>query len=132
MLSTFLAFLGGPIVSALVSAYRERLAAGQNADKIAAELAVQQAQVDAQREAIQQQTLVAEEGRWGPFVRWGFALPFILFNAKAIVWDRMLHLGMTDPLSPELLALEQIIIAAYFGHSAIVTSVRAYARRRAS
>ena len=118
-----------PLLSNALAAYKAKLDAGNSAASIAADLAAKQAALDAQRESLEQATLQAEEGRWGPFVRWGFAIPFVLFNAKAIVWDRMLHLGVTDPLSPELLQLESVIVAAYFGHSAVTIVGRAIARR---
>ena len=135
MLASILAFLGsllgGPFATAAVEAFKAKLSADNSADKIAAGLAVQKAQIDAQREAVERSTLVAEEGRWGPFVRWGFAFPFVIYNAKVILWDRMAHLGATDVLSPDLLSLEQIIVAAYFGHSAVTIVGRALARRKA-
>lgn len=129
-LSWLTSFLGGSIVSSLVSAYQAKLAAGNDANKIAADLAAQKAQLDLQKEQIEQTSLMSEEGRWGPFIRWGFAAPFVVFNAKAIIWDRMFHWGFTDPLSPELLCLEQVIIAAYFGHSAITIVSRVMAKNR--
>lgn len=130
ILSWLGSLLGGPFATAAVNAYKAKLDSENSADRIAANLAVQQAQIDQQRESVEQSTLVAEEGRWGPWVRWGFAFPFVIFNAKVIVWDRMMHLGVTDPLSPELLGLEQWIVAAYFGHSAITIGARALARRK--
>jgi hypothetical protein len=39
----------------------------------------------------EQATLQAEEGHFMPLVRRRFAFPFVLFNFKVIVWDRMLH-----------------------------------------
>ena len=121
--------LGGPFATAAVNAYRAKLASENSADKIAAELTAQKLEIDQAREALEQQTLRAEDSRWGPWVRWGFAFPFVLFNGKVIIWDRMLHWGVTDPLSPSLLQIESIIIAAYFGHSAVAIVGRAFARR---
>lgn len=120
--------LGGPFAKAAVDAYRAKLDAGNNAASIAADLAYKQASIDQQREQVEQATTRAEDDRWGPWIRWGFALPFVVFNCKAIVWDRMFHMGVTDPLSPELLNLEGVIVAAYFGHSAITIVGRAIAR----
>lgn len=132
MLSLILGWLA-PLVPGLaksaIDAYSKKLDSENTAEKIAADLAAKQADIDLQRQQLEQAVLTSEEGKWGPWVRWGFAFPFVLFNAKAIVWDRMLHMGYTDQLSPELLALEQIVIAAYFGHSAITIVGRAVARR---
>ena len=129
ILAAIFSFLGGPFATAAIKAYQAKLNAGNDAAKIAASLALQQAEVDESREALEQASLQSEEGKWGPWIRWGFAIPFVLFNGKAIIWDRMLHMGVTDPLSPELLQLESVIVAAYFGHSAVTIVGRAFARR---
>lgn len=49
--------------------------------------------------------------RW---IRAAFALPFIIYNAKLVVWDKVLALGSTDPLSNELFQIEMICIGFYF------------------
>ena len=54
---------------------------------------------------------------WAPFVRLGFALPFIIYNIKLVVWDKMLGLGATDPLSDHLVTVELAAIGFYFLHS---------------
>lgn len=61
------------------------------------------------------QSVLAQDaqGRW---VRVGFALPFILYNAKLVVWDKILSLGVTDPLSDHLAQIEMIVIGFYFLH----------------
>jgi hypothetical protein len=43
-----------------------------------------------------------------------FALPFVIYNFKIIVWDKVMGLGSTDGLSPELIQLQMIIFGAYF------------------
>ena len=62
-----------------------------------------------------QAVLIAEQGarvtRW---IRPMFALPFIIYNFKIIVWDKVMGLGSTDGLSPELIQLQMIIFGAYF------------------
>jgi hypothetical protein len=63
----------------------------------------------------QQAVLVAEQGSW--MTRWirpAFALPFIIYNFKIIVWDKVLGWGITDPLSPHFMYLEIAIFGAYF------------------
>lgn len=49
--------------------------------------------------------------RW---IRPAFAFPFILYNAKIIIWDKILEFGTTSPLSAELWNLQMIIFGAYF------------------
>ncbi len=62
--------------------------------------------------------LIAESGsRINSIVRACFALPFVIFNAKCVLWDKVLGLGSTDPLSTELFQVEIACIGFYFLHS---------------
>lgn len=54
---------------------------------------------------------------WAPHIRLGFAVPFVLYNIKLIVWDKLFSLGATDPLSPHLMNVEIAVIAFYFLHT---------------
>lgn len=67
-------------------------------------------------------------GRLTAIIQGSWAAPFILYRAKLLVWDKMLGLGVTDPLSPELLALELRIVTFYFGGAAAIGVVRALRR----
>jgi hypothetical protein len=59
--------------------------------------------------------LVAESGsRLNALMRAGFALPFVIYNGKLVLWDKVLALGSTDPLSPELFQVEMACIGFYF------------------
>lgn len=114
--------LGGPFAKAAVDAYRAKLTAENSADKIAADLAVQQAQIDEQREALEQQVVIAEEGHWyTAIIRPLFALPFVIFLWKVIVWDRVFMHGFTEDLTPNETEVMTVVVASYFGHSAITT-----------
>jgi hypothetical protein len=75
------------------------------------ELAVQQAEREAQT-----QILIAEQGNWVTrSVRPLWALPFILFTWKIIVWDKLLGWGVTDALDEKMWSVFMIMVAAYFG-----------------
>jgi hypothetical protein len=114
--------LGGPFAKAAVDAYTAKLNSGNNSERIAAELAAKQAWVDAEKEKLEQQVVIAEEGHWWTaMIRPLFALPFVIFNFKVIVLDRLYGHGFTAELSPGLLDLEKVIVASYFGHAAIVS-----------
>lgn len=55
-----------------------------------------------------------------PFERWiriGFAFPFLIYINKLVVWDKVLGLGKTDPLSAELSSIMMLILGAYFVHT---------------
>jgi hypothetical protein len=94
-------------------------------DKIApARLAAEQAKSDEERIAAEERAkalearrdvLVAESGsRVNGLVRAGFALPFVIYNAKLMLWDKVFSLGATDALSPELFQIEIAVIGFYF------------------
>lgn len=59
--------------------------------------------------------LIAEQGsavtRW---IRPAFAAPFVIYDAKIILWDKVLGLGTTDALSAEFWQLQMIVFGAYF------------------
>lgn len=59
--------------------------------------------------------LIAESGsRINALIRAGFALPFVIYNAKLVLWDKVLGLGSTDGLSAELFQVELACIGFYF------------------
>lgn len=63
----------------------------------------------------QQAVLIKEQGSW--MTRWirpAFALPFVVYDFKIVVWDKVLGLGTTDALSPEFWQLQMIVFGAYF------------------
>lgn len=92
----------------LNKAYAAKLNAQNDSERIEAEKAI--AQLEA-RQAV----LVAEQGNWVTrWIRPAFAIPFIIYNAKILVWDKVLSLGTTDPISAEYWQLQMIVFGAYF------------------
>lgn len=89
-------------------AYEARLAAQNDSERIAAEVTIKN--LEAQRDSI----LAAQRDRVERWVRIGFALPFVIYNAKLVLWDKVLGWGATDPLSADLVQLQWIVIGGYF------------------
>lgn len=116
-LTPLLSFLGGPIIQGVIDAYKAKLAAGNTADSIAAdlaarELAVQQAQIQ-----VQAQLKTAEIGKWyEPDHLMGYIM--VTYLGKSIVWDNVLgsitH-GNTDPLKGALGTWAGMIMVFYVG-----------------
>lgn len=108
--------LGGGLGDQLRRAYEAKLAARNDGDRIAAEVDIARlhARLDAHRIG----------GRWITLVQIAWALPFVIYNAKLIVWDKVLGWGVTDPLSPELYTLQSVIVGFFF----LTTTVRGLAR----
>jgi hypothetical protein len=92
----------------LNEAYKAKLNAKNETERLEADMAI--AQLSA-RQAV----LVAEQGSW--LTRWirpAFALPFVIYDAKIVVWDKVLGWGSTDALTPEFWQLQMIVFGAFF------------------
>lgn len=92
----------------LNQAYQARLNAQNDTERIDADQRI--ATLNAQ-----QSVLIAEQGsKMTCWIRPAFALPFVIYNCKIIIWDKVLNQGATDPLSPEFWQLQMIVFGAYF------------------
>ena len=111
-----LQLFGGGIADQLRRAYEAKLAAQTDADRLAADLAI--ARLNARMESHR------IGGRWITLVQIGWALPFVIYNAKLILWDKVLRWGVTDPLSPELYTLQSVIVGFFF----VTTTIRGLAK----
>lgn len=48
------------------------------------------------------------------WVQAAWALPFLVYDYKLIIWDKVLGWGVTDPLSADLMKLQWIIVGFFF------------------
>lgn len=92
----------------LKEAYQSKLEAKNDAERIAADERI--AILEARKSTI----LAAQSDPMERWVRIGWALPFVAYNAKLLVWDKMLEWGTTDPLSPELASIQMTVLGGYF------------------
>src|ERR1700675_4046322 len=103
MLGLILSFVGGPVINGLISAYRERLAATNTQDHMALDLLQKEVDAEVAARAEATKLLIAEQGHWyTAMIRPLFAMPFIIFGLKVVVWDKVLGLGVTDALDPKM------------------------------
>lgn len=108
--------LGGPFAKAALDAYRAKLSAENASDKIAADLAARELQVEERERDLAAQVTIAEQGRWFTALpRPLFAFAFIIYLWKVVVWDKVLGWGTTDALSGEVAQWATIVLTAYFG-----------------
>lgn len=64
--------------------------------------------------------LLAEQGHWSTrMIRPLFAIPFVIYINKLVLWDKVLGWGVTDPLGSDLTQIMLLIIAAYFVDTAV-------------
>jgi len=108
--------LGGPFAKAAVDAYKAKLSAENTSEKIAADLAARELSVEQRERELATQAVIAEQGRWYTALpRPLFALAFIIYVWKVVVWDKVLGWGTTDPLSGDVAQWAMIVLTAYFG-----------------
>jgi hypothetical protein len=134
MLATLFAwlgnFLGGPFAKAAVDAYRAKLAAENAGDKIAADLVARELAVEQRERELATQVLLAEEGRWYTALpRPLFACAFIIYAWKVVVWDKVLGLGSTPPLTGAVGQWAVIVLSAYFGGRSLEKVARILGRK---
>jgi hypothetical protein len=134
MFATILAFagnlLGGPFAKAAVDAYRAKLSAENTSEKIAADLAARELDVEARERELATQVVIAEQGRWYTALpRPLFAFAFIIYVWKVVVWDKVLGLGSTDALSADVAQWALIVLTAYFGGRSLEKVARILGRK---
>lgn len=106
-----LSFLSGPlkdISNDIKEAYQSKLAAENDKERTASQERINYLEA---REAV---ILRAMSDRFERWVRIGFAIPFILYIWKLIIWDKLLEWGATDGLSTDLWSIFYIVLAGYF------------------
>ena len=116
MLAWLASLIGGPIVNGLIESYKAKLDAANTHDRLAAELTAKaiEAEIAARKEATA--IIIAEQGHWyTAIIRPLLALPIIIYFWKVIVWDKVLDLGVTDPLTGMVSDWAGTIVTAYVG-----------------
>lgn len=111
MLKLLLGFLSGPISDIsndLKQAYQSKLAAANDAERIAADERINLLE---DRKSV---ILAAQSDPVERLVRVGYAIPCLTYLWKLLLWDKVLSLGATDGLSPELWHVFMIILGGYF------------------
>jgi hypothetical protein len=107
----------GPIINGVIDGYKAKLAAGNDRDRIAADLAGRELQVQQREIEVAGQLRIAQVGRWyEPEHLFGYTL--WLYFAKCIVWDKVLGDltgGSTDALTGAIDTWAGLIIVTYFG-----------------
>jgi hypothetical protein len=128
-----LSFFTGPILrwagDTALDFYKSKLAAANTQDKLAVELAVKEIEAEIAARAEASKIIIAEQGRWWTSViRPLAALPVVIFMWKVIVWDKVLGLGSTDPITGDVGAWAGVIVTTYFGGRTIEKCFRIFKR----
>lgn len=96
------------ITAELRQAYADKLSAETSEQKLKADITIKQLEA-------RQNALVQGKGAWvSKLVQAAWATPFVIYNAKVIVWDKVLGLGVTDPLGKFEQNIGLVIVGFYF------------------
>lgn len=109
-------FLGSGAFSALVDGYKAKLAADNTADKIAADLAGKDLELQGRERELNSQIIISDSGRWWTaapraIVCWAFAL----YIAKVVLIDSALGWGTTPALKGMIAEWGGTVICFWFG-----------------
>lgn len=130
MITWIATLIGGPIVRGIIESYKARLESANARDRIAAELAAKE--IESEIEARKQATaiVIAEQGRWyTAIIRPLLAAPIVIYLWKVIVWDKVLNLGTTEPLTGVVAEWAGLIVMTYVGGRTIEKVARIFTRR---
>src|SRR3954466_10527974 len=122
-------FLTAPIINGFLDAYKAKLDSQNTHGAQAVEVAraALLAEVDARKSA--NAIIIAEQGRWyTAVIRPLLALPVIIYLWKVIVWDKVLGLGTTDPITGIVADWIGMIVTAYVGGRSIEKVARIFGR----
>lgn len=124
MLWTWLGnLIAGPLLGKALDAYKAKLSAGNTSEGVAADLAAREMQVQQREAELQTQYRIAEIGHWyEPDKLMGYCVAVYL--AKLLIWDKVLGLGVTDPLLGWSGTVATAIVSFYFGKRAFENVAR--------
>ena len=113
MWMAILSFLGGPVVKGLIDAYQAKLKAGNVESKIAADLAATEIAAQVSEANAIGRYRIAEIGHWyEPDKLMGYCVT--IYFCKLLVFDKVLGLGTTDPLTGFASVTANLVVSFYF------------------
>lgn len=112
----------GPVINGLLTAQKQKLDAVGSHEARVAELAEREMALEGQERELQAKMVIAEQGNWiTRSIRPLFALPFIIYTFKVVLWDKVLGLGVTDRLDPKMWGVFMAVVVAYMGGRVVET-----------
>lgn len=106
----------GPLIQGVVDYQKNKLAAGNTAEKIEGDLAARELALELRERQLNVQQNISDEGRWWTAAPRAIACwSFAVFIAKCVVWDKVLGLGSTPVLSGDIQQAFLWLSAMWFG-----------------
>lgn len=107
-------FLAGPFVKAALSAYQAKLNSGNTSERIASEIVARELEVQRRETELAGEYKRALIGHWyEPTNLFGYIM--VIYFGKIIVWDKVLKLGVTDPIEGQAAEWAGWIMLFYIG-----------------
>lgn len=111
-------FLTAPLLKSAIDAYKTKVAGANDAARIAADLAGRELLVQQREAELQTEYRIATVGRWyEPDKLMGYCVA--IYFGKLLLWDKVLGLGVTDPLGGFASTTANLIVMFYFGKRGI-------------
>lgn len=118
-----LSLITGPVINGVIDGYKAKLAAGNDKDRIAADLAGRELAVQQKEIEVDGQLRIAQVGKWWePEKIMGYTVA--VYFAKLLIFDKVLGFGTTDPLAGFAETTASLIVAAYFGKRTVESALR--------
>ncbi len=121
-------FLSGPIIKGALDAYNAKLKAGNTTDKIGADLAIRELDVQAAEAQAQSALKIAEVGHWYEPEKL-YAYTLWVYFTKVYLYDAAFGLGSTDAVRGDVALWGAMVIAFYFGKRGIENVARIVGNR---
>jgi len=113
------AVIGGvlsPLTNLALTWQKQKLEAAGSHEARAVEITQKVVALEQREAELNSKILIAEQGNWMTrWVRPVWAMPFIAFTWKVVVYDKMLGWGATDPLDPKMFSVFMLMAGAYYG-----------------
>jgi hypothetical protein len=123
ILSWLASLLSGPIVRSVLDGYKAKLDAGNTTERVVAELAARELDVQAREIEAGRQLRIAQVGHWAtPESLFGYIM--VIYFAKIVLWDKVLALGSTDPITGAAADWAGWIMIFYFGKRGVENVAR--------
>jgi hypothetical protein len=125
------ALIGGPFARAALDAYKAKLEAGNDRERMAHELAARELDVQARESEAQARLRTAQIGH--PFEPEKlFAAIIVIYFGKLVIWDKVIgsfagyteNIFRTDPLTGDAVGWAALVMAFYFGKRGIENVAR--------
>jgi hypothetical protein len=123
--------VAGPVLGKAIEAYKAKLEAGNDRERMAHELAARELDVQMREAEAQSRLKTAQIGH--PFEPEKlFATIIVIYFAKLVIWDKVIgsfagyteNIFRTDPLTGEAVGWAAMVMAFYFGKRGIENVAR--------